>query len=210
MKGYRSEAVSSFEWHRFQRYQNFVSSANSMDAIRGYEGSASAIYFPLFAKLLRDRMGFQQRIKHPPPDPINILLSLGYTLLFNQIQVMINLVGLDLYQGLFHQTKPGHPALVSDLMEEFRSPVIDSLILRCVNLGTIKRTDFETQEQKITLKKEGLRKYLDACNERFNDFSGKIIQGKRHSFRQIFEHQCRHFARVVTGKESQYIPFLGE
>lgn len=210
MKAYRSEVVSSSEWHRFQRFQDLVGSAKSMDAIRGYEGAASAIFFPLFAQLLKDRMGFQQRIKHPPPDPINILLSLGYTLLFSQIQVMVNLVGLDPYQGLFHQIKPGHAALVSDLMEEFRSPVIDSLVLRCVNLGTVKRTDFETLEQKVALKKEGLRRYLDACNERFNDFSGKIIQGKRYSFRRFFEHQCRHFARVVTGKESQYNPFWGE
>ena len=208
MKGYRSETVDSSEWHRFQRYQRLVSLAKSMDAIRGYEGAASATYFPLLGRLLKDRMGFQQRIKHPPPDPINILLSLGYTLLFNQIQVMVDLVGLDPYQGFFHQTKPGHPSLVSDFMEEFRSPVIDSLVLRCVNLGTIRRTDFETSEQKSSLKKDGLRKYLEACNQRFNDFSGKIIQGKRNSFRQLFEYQCRHFARVVTGKEPQYRPFL--
>lgn len=163
--------------------------------------------FSFFSLLLKDNMGFRHRIKHPPPDPINILLSLGYTLLFNHMHAMVNLVGLDPYRGFFHQDKRGHAALVSDLIEEYRSPVIDRLVLRCVNLGTIKRRDFEKRKDKVSLKKEGLKKFLEACDQRFNGFSGKIIDGRRTTFRHLFEHQCRHIARVVVGREQRYQPF---
>lgn len=206
----RHTTINRHDWQRFRYYLNLVTSAKSLESLRGYEGAAASLYFSLFARLLKDPMTFRNRIKHPPPDPVNVLLSLGYTLLFNQIYAMVNLVGLDPYQGFYHQCRAGHPALVSDLMEEFRSCIIDKLVLRCINLGIIKRIDFEMEEQRVVLKKDALRRYLKSCTQAFNSFSGKRIHGKRYSFQQLFEHQCRHLARVIIGTESSYVPFKEE
>jgi len=206
-KGYRSNDIGKEQWHKFRKYDQLANQAKDIDALRGYEGSASASYFKLFAMLLKDDMNFRQRIKHPPPDPINILLSLGYTLLFNMMYSTVNLVGLDPYRGVYHQIKSGHASLVSDLMEEFRSPVIDAVVLKCVNLGVIRRNDFVSEDKKVTLKKEGLKKFVQACEEKFCDDSGKSTDGKRLSFRQQFEYQVRYMANVIKGRIPTYVPF---
>ncbi len=117
------------------------------------------MYFKMYRQLLKEDFGFTKRIKHPPPDPINILLSLGYSLLYNLVHSMIHLVGLDPYQGFFHQYKFGHAALASDIMEPMRAPVVDVLVLRMVNLKMIRAKDFRKENGKVLLSREGLRKY---------------------------------------------------
>lgn len=96
--------------------------ANTIETLRGLEGSFSAVYFQNLPAMVIEDFGFKKRIKHPPPDPMNILLSLAYTMLFNSLYGFVEAAGLDPYCGFFHEMKYGHPALVSDLMEEFRAP----------------------------------------------------------------------------------------
>jgi CRISPR-associated protein Cas1 len=207
-KGYYSRQVESSEWRSLKRYVQLLRSAKTLEVIRGVEGAASATYFSFLGRLLKHRMDFRRRIKRPPPDPINILLSLGYTVLFNQICCMTNLVGLDPYQGFFHRIKPGHASLVSDLMEEFRSPVIDRLVLRCVNLGIITKDDFSRGAAGLSLKKTGFKKYVESLNDRLQDVSGKFFKGKNQPFRKLFEDQSRQLAEVVLGKKDQYEPYV--
>lgn len=184
-----------------------IEGAESQDKLLGLEGSASARYFQTFARLLKTDFGFSKRIKHPPPDPVNILLSLGYSLLFNLVHSMINLVGLDPFQGFFHRYKFGHATLASDLMEPLRAPIVDTLVLRLVNLQMITEKDFSKQDGKVILKKEGLRRYLEEYDKRLRTTRKYALARKSLDFRQIIEWQCRHLGRVLLGKEDSYRPF---
>jgi len=87
----------------------------------GIEGAASSRYFSALRTLLEDEWGFEKRQKQPPPDPVNSLLSYGYTLLFYNIYAMVRMHGLHPYIGFLHKLRDGHPALVSDIQEEFRA-----------------------------------------------------------------------------------------
>lgn len=85
------------------------------------EGAGAAAYFGCFGHLLRaPEITFSGRNRRPPRDPVNVLLSLGYTLLANVIQTQVHLAGLDPYLGSLHGVAYGRPSLVLDLMEEFR------------------------------------------------------------------------------------------
>ena len=100
--------------------------ANSaMGSVQGFEGAAAAAYFGVFAHLLRQDLGFQRRVRRPPTDPVNALLSFGYTLLMNNVLSAISQIGLDPYVGYLHSSQYGKPALALDLMEEFRAPVVE-------------------------------------------------------------------------------------
>ena len=87
-------------------------------------------------------MGFGHRIKHPPTDPVNSLLSFGYALAFYNLYALIRARGLHPYVGHLHAMRDWHPALASDLLEEFRAPVVDSLVLYLVNSKIIIESDF--------------------------------------------------------------------
>jgi len=91
-----------------------IPTAATLEQLMGYEGAAAALYYRVLRSFLKTDLGFQRRQAHPPTDPVNVLLSLGYTLLYNHLYAAINIVGLDPYQGFFHQRKHGHAALASD------------------------------------------------------------------------------------------------
>ena len=67
------------------------------------------------------------------PNPVNSLLSFGYTLLFYNVYAMLRSRGLHPHVGIFHALRPGHPALCSDLMEEFRAPIVDATVLALIH-----------------------------------------------------------------------------
>src|SRR6266542_1904245 len=81
----------------------------------------------------------------PPTDPINALLSFGYTVLTNQIVSLVHAVGLDPGLGVLHQPGFGKPALALDLIEAFRPIVVDSVAITMVNTGQVAPQDLDEE-----------------------------------------------------------------
>lgn len=188
-----------------------VNSAGSIDQLNGYEGSASAAYFKAFRHALKSDWGFDAREYHPPKDPVNALLSLGYTLLYNDVYGAVNLVGLDPYMGFYHQPRHGHACLASDLMEEHRCVVVDRLVLSALNLQTIKPSDFDAQANgKIVLKPDALKRFFALYAQAINERTWYPYTGIVTTYRQVIELQVRHFTRVLLGDEPNYHPFEAE
>jgi len=121
-----------------------IDEASSLETLRGYEGRGSAVYFEGFSKgFLSEELEFPGRVRRPPTDPINALLSLGYTLLLNQVIAAVSLVGFDPYFGSLHSVDYGRPSLALDLMEEWRAMIVDTLVMSVFNLKALTPSDFE-------------------------------------------------------------------
>ena len=98
-------------------------SAKSKEQLLGIEGYVADRYFSALKKLYR----FPGR-KPQGRDKFNSALNYGYGILYNEVERICLYVGLDPYLGLYHGERYGKPALVLDLVEEFRVPVVDSTI----------------------------------------------------------------------------------
>lgn len=116
--------------------------AGNLDTLRGLEGAASARYFEGLRQGLDDDHGFRKRVRRPPTDPVNSVLSLIYTFLINRVYAAIRLAGLDPYPGVLHTLDYGRHSLPLDLVEEFRAPLGDALTLALFNLRILKKEDF--------------------------------------------------------------------
>jgi len=188
-----------------------LSGARTIDQLNGHEGTASREYFKAFRAAFKRDWGFETREYHPPKDPVNGLLSLGYTLLYNDAYGAVNLVGLDPYMGFFHQPRHGHACLASDLMEEHRCVLIDRLVLSALNLQMIKQDDFEAQiDGRVNLKPEALKRFFGLYAQTINERVHYPYAGIQTTYRQVIELQARHFARVLVGEEPKYHPFEAE
>ncbi|WP_456443438.1 CRISPR-associated endonuclease Cas1 [Caldithrix abyssi] len=191
-----------------EKLQNLLRSlqaAQDLYTVRGLEGSFSALHFKEFRALLKYRMGFEKRIKHPPPDPINILLSLGYTMLFNNVYAMVEGHGLDPYAGYFHEPDYGHPALVSDLMEEFRAVIVDRLTLNVVNRQQVKEEDFVTEDGVCRLSKRGLENFLEAYRKLI--MKKQKFKDEQLNYLQIIHKQVLQFRQFLEGRRATYEAF---
>ena len=186
---------------------------DSVETIRGHEGYGSALYYGGFKKLVKYEMGFVNRKRRPPRDPINSMLSFGYTLLVQNIQSVVHTVGLDPFIGFYHVTSYSRPSLVLDLMEEFRPIVVDSIVLWLVNSQTITTDDFqelqdeEEEDKPLLLKENGLKKFIRYYEDRVQSKINYPGVGQV-DYRRVFELQARQMVKVILGKEADYKPFL--
>lgn len=113
-----------------------------LDSVRGIEGAAAARYFEGLRAGFDEDHGFYKRVRRPPTDPVNSVLSLLYTFLINRMYAAIRLAGLDPYPGVLHALDYGRHALPLDLVEEFRAPLADALTLALFNLKVLQHRDF--------------------------------------------------------------------
>jgi CRISPR-associated protein Cas1 len=174
----------------------------------GLEGSGSAAYFGVFGRLLKQNFTFDKRTKRPPTDPVNAMLSLGYTLLTNQVASAINLTGFDPYVGFLHGSKYGKPALALDLMEELRPIVVDSVVLTLVNTGAIKPQDFSETLGAYQLTDSGRKTFFQKYEERLNTTIQHPTFDYQVTYRKAIEVQARLLGKWLTGEVNEYIPFM--
>lgn len=182
--------------------------AESLDSLLGYEGTGAVAHYRAFRQFLAHDWGFTTRQFRPPPDPINAMLSLGYTLLHNHVYTFINVVGFDPYCGYFHQPKHGHAALASDLMEEFRQIIVDGYVLSLVNNNRIRPEDFEKTNKGIRFTKDALDRFLVGYYGRMQQTFQHPTRNEKTTYLRCIELQVRHLARVITGEDKAYQPFL--
>lgn len=186
--------------------------AGDLNALRGYEGKAAVYYFAAIRSLLDQSWGFERREYHPPPDPFNALLSFAYSLLLKDVRAAVQMVGLDLYLGFFHEVSQGRPSLALDLMEEWRPLIADALALELVNRGALLPDDFVQTGQKqlpVKLSEAGVERVLQAYGSRL---SGRLYHplagpaGGETTVQQAVVLQVRRMARLIAGTEQSYEP----
>jgi CRISPR-associated protein Cas1 len=138
-----------------------VQAAESLETLRGLEGSAAKQYFGVFDQMIlhqKEDFHFSDRNRRPPLDNINALLSFLYTLLAHDVVGALEAVGLDPQVGFLHADRPGRPSLALDLLEELRAPLADRLALSLVNLKQIKGSGFTQKESGGVLMDDATRK----------------------------------------------------
>ncbi|MEO8402604.1 MAG: type I-C CRISPR-associated endonuclease Cas1c [Gammaproteobacteria bacterium] len=145
--------------------------SSSVEQAMGIEGEAAAIYFGVFNQLLRNPgFIFEGRVRRPPTDPINALLSFAYSLLTQECTSALLGVGLDPFVGFLHQDRPGRPSLALDLLEEFRAPLADRFVLTIVNRKQMQLRDFVTEASgAVRLTDDARKTLLTAYQERKQD-----------------------------------------
>lgn len=191
-----------------------VERCGDIAAVMGQEGHGAKAYFAIFRAALQPELAFGPRSRRPPKDPVNALLSLGYSLLTANVISALEIVGLDPFCGFFHGAAAyGRPALALDLMEEFRPIIVDSVVLSLVNKRMVTVKDFESAPgQKegggIYLSRRGRRVFFEQYVHRLNTTVFHPLAGRALSYQRALEVQARQLARVILGEIEAYEPFL--
>lgn len=184
--------------------------ADSVDQARGVEGEAAANYFSIFNKLIREEdFTFNGRIRRPPTDPVNAMLSLSYSLITQECASALAGVGLDPYVGFLHKDRPGRKSLALDLLEEFRAYWADRFVLTLINRRQFKVNDFVTEASgAVRLSDNARKEFLTAYQER------KQVEVMHPYLKEqvpigLLPHcQSMLLARHIRGDTQYYTPFL--
>lgn len=183
--------------------------ASTLEELLGIEGHAARLYFDCFQSLFDPVWQFDTRNRRPPRDPINALLSLGYTLLHTNLVSALEVVGLDPFLGFYHADQYGRPALALDLEEEFRAPVVDSLVYQLVRRGQITPADFEMVKSSnaVYLRDAALRAFSAQFSRKLESQVKTRGMDRPLAYRKHFEVQARRLAKLIIGEANTYQPF---
>jgi CRISPR-associated protein Cas1 len=177
----------------------------TLSALLGTEGAATAAYFGGYKRLFGAEWRFDERNRRPPRDPVNVLLSFGYTLLAQLASSAVQTVGMDPYAGFLHEVAYNRPALALDLMEEFR-PIVDRIVLWCAHSGQLTPADFSAgeAERPVVLSETGKRRFIQAYENRMEQRYTHPIRGEQFPLRQCVVEQARQIARCIQSGEAAY------
>lgn len=186
----------------------------ALESLLGIEGTAAHYYFGHFSGMVKIDDGeaspgfdFTHRNRRPPRDPVNALLSLGYSLLVRDLTIVCHAIGFDPFIGFYHQPRFGRPALPLDLMEGFRPLVVDSTVLSAINTHMVAPDDFIRVGESVMLTSRGRKRFLKAYEQRMDQLVTHPLFGYRVSYRRVLEIQARLLARVVSGELPEYPGF---
>jgi CRISPR-associated protein Cas1 len=183
----------------------------TLESLRGIEGSAAALYFEHFGTMLKgtafENFDFHGRNRRPPKDPVNALLSQGYSILAKELTGMCHAVGLDPFLGFLHQPRYGRPALALDLMEEFRPLLADSVAISVLNRRELDVGDFIRTTRGTFMGDEGRKQFWRAWFRRMDSEVSHPQFGYKMSYRRMLDVQTRQFWRFCRGEATEYHAF---
>jgi CRISP-associated protein Cas1 len=186
---------------------NQLNEKNEIKNLLGLEGAASGAYFSAFGRMFRKELRFEKRLKHPSPDPVNALLSLGYVMITNELASLLEAAAFDPFLGFLHGVKYGRKSLALDLVEQFRQPVIDRFVLRLANLNIFAEKDFQViPGEGMHLTDEKFKLYLDHYEKKIN--LEKISLGADElSWRNLFQQQVYMLEKSMM-ENKDYQPYI--
>lgn len=152
---------------------------------------------------------FHGRNKRPPLDNVNAMLSFGYSLLAGMCGGALEAVGLDSYVGFFHTDRPGRMSLALDLMEEFRSVMVDRFVLTLINKKIMKEKYFIKKENgAVIMTDEGRKAFLSAWQSKKQETIKHPFLDEKIEWGMAPYVQSMLLARYLRGDLDEYPPFF--
>jgi len=180
-------------------YKNKILQLTDIDEIRGYEGAASNLYFQYIRELVKP-FSFEKREYHPAVGPVNVMLSIGYSLIYNRIGEALISNGLNPYYGIYHFPRGRHMALASDLVECFRF-IAERVMLSLIHLKKLTPDDFVEvtgiKSSYTKLSGEGFKAYLHRFEWMMNQEIKLQDSNKPVKYAQLFDLMINRLIRAM-------------
>jgi len=186
-------------------------SAENTQTLLGLEGASARLYFQSFNSMLKTKSTYtfdlKTRNRRPPKDPVNAMLSYAYGMLVKDCTVALYAAGFEPCLGLYHQQRPGRPALALDLMEPFRPILADSAVIYAINNNMVKPRDFVKGIDSVTMKPEARKAVIQAYEKRMEQLITHPVFDYRISYRRVLEVEARLLSRFISGELETYSCF---
>lgn len=184
-------------------YAGQIDKQSTIDSLRGIEGIIAREYVAALVKMFEDLgMHFSGRVRRPPTDPVNAVLSYTYVLLTEQCACALHTTRLDIYLGFMHLPNRNAPALALDFIEQFRQPIADRFVMLLFNKKILQAQDFNPGPMNAVLLSETAKRKLITQWEQFLEAPQRLLENQPHlSPRDLVYRQAEGFEAAVRDKK---------
>ena len=178
--------------------------AQTIDTVRGLEGSAARHYFALLPLAMQleesDPLHFSGRNRRPPRDPFNALLSFGYALLYRDCLAALLAVGLEPSFGFLHTPRSSAYPLALDLMDLFRVLLWDMPLVGSIGRRQWSEANFVRTKAMFWLTEDGRRKAIGLYEARKREKWKHPVLDYSLSYARTLELEARLLEKEWSGQ----------
>ena len=158
----KSEVKDCIDWIREDLYK-LVDKTENIKELLAYEGEIWMRFYSMFQYFINEDFILNKRVKRPPDNPINALISFGNTLLYTKTISAIYRTHLDQRISFLHEPSEGRFSLSLDISEVFKPVIVYKTIFDLVNNKRIQvAKHFEKSLNYCILNEEGRQIFIES------------------------------------------------
>ncbi|WIV11665.1 type I-B CRISPR-associated endonuclease Cas1b [Proteiniborus sp. MB09-C3] len=178
----------------------------SINELMGLEGNIRKIYYSTWNSIVKQDINFEKRVKRPPDNMINSLISFVNSLIYTTVLSEIYKTQLNPTISFLHEPGTKRFSLCLDIAEIFKPLIGERMIFSLLNKNQITEDDFDRESNFIYLKESGKRKILMEYDKRLEQTIAHKDLGRDVSYRYLIRLECYKLIKDIIG-EKEYTGF---
>jgi len=192
--------------NQIESLTNMINRSNSIEEIMGIEGNIRKIYYSSWNNIIKQDIEFDKRVKRPPDNMINSLISFINSLVYTTTLSEIYKTQLNPTISYLHQPGTKRFSLSLDISEIFKPIIVDRMIFSMLNKNQITENDFDKDSNYLYLKEKAKRKVLEEYDKRLENTIFHKELGRDVSYRYLIRLECYKLIKHLIG-EKEYEAF---
>ncbi len=184
-----------------QKFQDEVEEALSIAELMGIEGNIRQVYYKSWNIIIDREINFQKRVKQPPDNMINTLISFLNSLVYTTCLGEIYRTQLNPLISYLHEPGTSRFSLSLDLAEIFKPILADKIIFALLNRNQLKDSDFEKDLNYCYIKERGKKLILKEYEDKLKQVITHVTLKKRVSYRRLIRLECYKLIKHLLGEK---------
>ncbi|MBN2818657.1 MAG: type I-B CRISPR-associated endonuclease Cas1 [Bacteroidales bacterium] len=182
-----------------------ICQTTAVDELMGIEGNIRKNYYEAFELIIND-FSMGGRSYRPPENEVNALISFGNMMCYSQCLRAIHQTQLNPTISFLHEPGDRRFSLSLDLAEVFKPLLVDRVIFKVMNKKMIQGHHFEDQLNRVSLKPNGKKVFVQALEERLEETIKHRTLNRSVSYKHLVKLECYKIQKHLLGME-EYKPF---
>ncbi len=194
------------EFEAITELVELIDKVENIEELLGIEGTIKKVYFNAWRKIVKGKFSFTRRVRNPPPDPVNALISYGNMIVYSFCLNEIYHTRLYPEIGWLHTTGDNKLPLCYDLAEIFKPIITDRAIFKLINKNMITENDFTIKNGSCLIKKPARKMFVKELDNRIATVISNRENDRNMSYRRIIRAECHKLINHLEGEEL-YTPY---
>lgn len=181
--------------------RNSLPYAKSIEEVMGYEGLVRQKYYSAFNSIINQDIDFQKRVRRPPDNMINTMISYCNSLLYTKVLSEIYRTQLNPTISYLHQPGTKRFSLSLDLAEVFKPLIVDRMIFSMFNRNQISEADFDVELDYLRIKEKGIKKIVEEFEKRLKQTVKHRTLNRSVSYQHLIRLEAYKLIKHLIGEQ---------
>lgn len=183
--------------------------AEGVQELMGYEGMIHQQYYSAFNTIINQDVGFEKRVKRPPDNMINTLISYCNSLVYTKVLSEIYRTQLNPTISYLHEPGTKRFSLSLDIAEVFKPLVADRMIFSLLNRNQITEKDFDSELGYLRIKERGVKVIMEEFEKRMQTTISHKQLNRTVSYKHLIRLECYKLIKHLMDTD-RYVGFRME